>query len=57
MIIVVSVFVSVDPTIGSCKIVYSQANSNIQGLLPDSSAIYSNVNCLGLLEQERIPAP
>ena len=37
--------------IGSCKVVHSQANCNMQGLLPDSSAIYRNVTCMGLLVQ------
>jgi hypothetical protein len=47
---------SADPTIQTCGPFYSKKDRDLQGLLPVDSAIYANVPCLNM-EQEQIPLP
>jgi len=45
---------SVDPVFRTNKVVYSQIKSNLQGLLPDESAIHGSIARLNM-QQEQIP--
>jgi len=47
---------SVDPIFRTNKVVYSQTKSNLQGLLPDESAIHGSIAHLNM-QQEQIPFP